>query len=374
MRKYFGYYMLLIFMVFIWACSDDSTIIEIDDDNNTPVAVTFSRAELLENWADNIIIPSYEAFIVSFTAFEASFENFRSEPTTESFNALRTAWEAAYISWQHISMFEIGPAETDGLRLNINTFPADVTLIESQIESGIYNFDLSSTRDTKGFPALDYLFNGREDNLAVFTDPITSDSNMIYTNDVIADMGTRARTVLAAWQSDFRDEFIASDGSSSVASVDRLTNDYIFYYERFLRAGKMGIPAGVFSGNVAPNTIEALYQDGLSNILFLEALDAVQDFFNGIQFNGGINGLGYDDYLETIDLGGELVNQINNQLNVARTEVSALDSFSSEIANNDPPIDMLMAYDEVQRVVVLIKTDLLSLLSIDVDFVDADGD
>ena len=52
----------------------------------------------------------------------------------------------------------------------------------------------------------------------------------------------------------------------------------------------------------------------------------------------------------------------------------ALDSFLSEIQNNNPPTDLLMAYDEVQRVVPLVKTDMFSLLSIDVDFVDADGD
>lgn len=136
----------------------------------------------------------------------------------------------------------------------------------------------------------------------------------------------------------------------------------------------MGIPAGVFTGNVAPNTLEALYQEGLGNDLFLEGLDAVQDFFNGVEFNSGTNGIGFDDYLQTVTSGSELVTEINNQLDTARSAVQGLDSFASEIENNDPPIAMLTAYDEVQRIVPLIKTDMFSLLSIDVDFVDADGD
>ncbi len=366
MKKF--WFLSALMAAIIWSCSSDGG--ETDGGMEDDVApVVFDRALLLANWADNIIIPSYQNFVADFSTLETNFGNFSTEPTAENLSAVRTAWETAYRSWQRISMFEIGPAETDGLRLNVNTYPADTIIINNQIVSGTYNFDLPATRDTKGFPALDYLFNGREDNLAVFTDAGTGGSNLAYTNDVIADIGTRVRAVLATWESSFRDSFVASDGSSATASVDLFANDFVFYYERFLRAGKMGIPAGVFTGEVAPNTIEARYQEGLSNALFLEGLDAVQDFFNG-----GANGVGFDDYLRTITSGNELVERINSQFSAARTAVASLDSFSSEIENNDPPIVMIMAYDEVQRLVPLLKTDMFSLLSIDVDFVDADGD
>jgi len=364
-------------MLLVWACSSDPTgstddIVPTDDVDPTPV--TFDRATLLTNWADNIIVPSYQAFVTSFEAFETDFETFSNERSATNLVALQASWEVAYRAWQRVSMFEIGPAEQDGLRLNVNTYPTDVSLVENQIETGSYNFDLASTRDTKGFPALDYLLHGQDDALATFTNAVNGNSYITYTSDVIADIGNRARTVLTTWETDFRDSFVGNDGSSSSASVDRMTNDFVFYYEKFLRAGKMGIPAGVFSGTVAPNTIEAFYMEGLSNELFLEGLDAVQDFFNGIAFNGGANGVGYDDYLQTLPSGNQLVENINTQLDTARTAVLALDSFFSEIENNAPPTAMLMAYDEVQRIVPLVKTDMFSLLSIDVDFVDADGD
>ena len=35
---------------------------------------------------------------------------------------------------------------------------------------------------------------------------------------------------------------------------------------------------------------------------------------------------------------------------------------------------MLVAYDEIQKGVVFMKTDMLQSLSISVDYVDADGD
>ncbi len=54
--------------------------------------------------------------------------------------------------------------------------------------------------------------------------------------------------------------------------------------------------------------------------------------------------------------------------------VSTLDSFRIEIENNNPATDMLLAYDEVQRIVPLLKVDMVSAMSISIDFVDADGD
>ena len=382
--KNYWYFSIFIFAV-IWACSSDGDDPATDDSQGTDdttddvVTVTFSRAELLENWADNIIIPSYQAFMVDFEAMEAAFDTFQADRTVQNFDTLRAAWMDAYMEWQHISLFENGPAETDGLRLNINTFPTDVALLESQVASGTYNFDLASVRDTKGFPALDYLFNGLDIDgdgpLATFTDSTTGDAYVTYTADVISDIGTRVAAVLAAWTGGFRDTFVASDGSSATSSVDRMTNDFIFYFERFLRAGKMGIPAGIFAnGVVAPNTIEAFYSEGLSNQLFLEGLDAVQDFFNGVRVEDGVDGIGFDDYLQSIAASNGLDTTINSQFNSARTAVMALGSFLSEIENNDPPLEFIAAYDEVQRNVAFIKTDMFSFLSIDVDFVDADGD
>ena len=54
--------------------------------------------------------------------------------------------------------------------------------------------------------------------------------------------------------------------------------------------------------------------------------------------------------------------------------VEALDPFLEEIENNNPPTDMLLAYDAVQLVVPLFKVDMVSAMSISIDFVDADGD
>jgi len=64
---------------------------------------------------------------------------------------------------------------------------------------------------------------------------------------------------------------------------------------------------------------------------------------------------------------------INNQFNLARTTAANLnDDFSEQVRTNNSL--MLNTYDELQKNVVLIKVDMLQAISVNVDFVDADGD
>ena len=370
----------LFLMVFIFACSSDNSDDSTPTDDDTG-EIAFSRAELLESWADTIIIPSYEAFTASLGTLNSALDTFVGDPNEVNLVALRTAWQDTYFVWQRVSMFETGPAESINYRLNINVYPTDVDQIEINVflDENDLNLDLPSNRDAKGLPALDYLLNGLANTdaeiIAIFNGP-NGNNYLTYTTLLVQDMTDLTDQVLSAWQGGFRDDFVNNDGSSANASADRYINDYIEYYERFLRAGKMGIPAGVFSGSVIPENLEARFKGDISNALFLEGLDAVQDFFNGIAFGSTTNGIGLDDYLMDLDAqidGQQLSTAINNQYNVARTAVSNLGSFQSEL-EVDPPIQMLLAYDEVQRIVPLIKVDMLSFLNINVDFQDADGD
>ena len=64
---------------------------------------------------------------------------------------------------------------------------------------------------------------------------------------------------------------------------------------------------------------------------------------------------------------------INNQFTIAENTISELnDNFSLQI--KDGLIKLLTTYDDIQKAVVLLKVDMLQILNINVDYVDADGD
>ena len=58
---------------------------------------------------------------------------------------------------------------------------------------------------------------------------------------------------------------------------------------------------------------------------------------------------------------------------IAKQKLSDLDeNFVNQIGSDN--LKFLITYDAIQEVVVLLKVDMLQLLSINVDYIDADGD
>ena len=122
--------------------------------------------------------------------------------------------------------------------------------------------------------------------------------------------------------------------------------------------------------------MEALFSGVYSKQLLLAGFQATRDFFSGRSTNGSIDGIGLDDYLDEVAIvnGTESVaTAIMNQWDLAQVEIDGLmDNFATQIEQDNN--SMLMAFDELQKAVVLLKVDMLQALNIQVDFVDADGD
>lgn len=105
----------------------------------------------------------------------------------------------------------------------------------------------------------------------------------------------------------------------------------------------------------------------------MEAIDAIQNFFNGRAYASGNNAKSLDDYLNSIKESEELSSMINSQYDAARSKISTLkDSFAEQVKTNN--VAMTETFDTIQLAVVLLKVDMLQALDISVDFVDADGD
>ncbi|WP_299128463.1 imelysin family protein [uncultured Winogradskyella sp.] len=364
----------ILIIALAWSCSDDSS----DTDTNTD---EFNRQAMLTNWADNIIVPSYTTFGIDVNALKAATDNFEAAPTEANFSTLRAAWQDAYISWQNVSMFNIGPAETVFFRSFINTYPTNTSSIDTNIETGNYNLQDINLNDAQGFPALDYLLFGLENTDNSILEKYTTDANssayITYLVDLVDRIKALTDSVILEWQTGYRDTFVNNDGSSSNSSTNSLVNDWMEYYERIFRNGKIGFPAGVFSGgNIEADKVEAFYKKDLSKTLCLEALDALQGFFNGDAINGLGNGESLEDYLNflnTMKEGDDLSTLINTQFNASRDAITTLnDNFYQQIITDNNA--MLNAFEILQANVVLLKSDMFSALSIAVEFNSGDGD
>ncbi|MCB2380269.1 imelysin family protein [Hymenobacter sp. BT635] len=360
---------LLLLSVGIFSCQKDP-----GTDTPEPGAGP-DRKALLTYWADSLVKPGYQRFNTKLTTLKAKTTAFTAAPTAATLLEARQAWASAYVEWQKVELYEFGPAEQVSLRNRFNIYPADVAGINRNISAGTYDFELSTAIPQQGFPALDYLLNGiATSDAAIAQQYATSAAHRRYLTDVVAKMEQTFGTVYSQWNGSYRDTFVGNTGTDASSSLSRVVNAYSLYFERFLRAGKIGIPAGTMSGTPLPEKMEAYYHRGALPLqLATTAHATVQAFFNGRAGQPSLKS--YLDALGAKDsrTGQGLAGLINTQFGVSFQQLSSLGpDLHATFTSRNP--DAVASYNEMQKAVRLLKVDMTSALSVTVTYVDNDGD
>lgn len=399
MRKYFTLLPLIILLISIQCSSemDDTENLVIDEIATTEKIISnnttdnsnsntssndelnsFDHTEMLTNWVDNIIIPSITNFDNSLEIFKESATTFVNAPTTETLSNLKEAWLSSFLKWQHVEMFDIGLSEEIYYKNRINLYPTNVERIENNISTLNYDLDEPVNFSAQGLNSIDYLLFGIGENEVEIISKF-SDENLNYgkyLTDLVDKMVSLTYEIKSSWSDEYKSSFISSTDNTASSSINKVVNDFIYYFEKGYRANKIGIPAGVFSDKPLPDRVEAYYGKNYSKILALEATNAVNYFFNGNYSNDTESkGLSIKDYLDYLEADKEekLSEKINSQLEKIKTKVSELNTnFSEQVSQEN--LKMLIAYDVIQANVVFLKVDMLQVLNISVDYVDADGD
>ena len=364
------YIYLLLISCIIFSCSTDTN--ENDSIDN------YNRIAILENLTNNIIIPSYEQLQSKMIQLNISSFDFKASQNSSNLTALRKSWKETYIAWQYVEMFNIGKAEEIDFNKAMNTYPCNTTIINQNISNSQYNLSSSdySSWSSQGLPAVDYMLYGLDNdsnNILNIYYGNDGEKYLNYLEDIISQMLDNTNKVTEYWKNN-KDLIISSNGNTATSSLNLLTNDFIYFYEKGIRANKIGIPCGRWDNwDTYPIGVEAYYRKDLSKRLTLAAINSSKQFFSGIGLNTGIDGQSFDDYLNDINGDNDLTNDIINKLTTAEEKINSLDNnFTLQMSTDNTK--MVEAYDALQKVVVHLKTDMLISLSITVDYADADGD
>ena len=375
--RFFKIFISIALISFSISCTEN-------DNQQNSTSDNYDRSALLTNVVDNIIIPAHQRFQEELTLLTENLSEFNSNRDIETLENLQLQFVETYKYWQHIEMFNIGYAEEIYYASKMNIYPTNVSRIVDNISGESFDLDNNPNQySAQGFPALDYLLFGLGENnfeiLDIYLDNQNDNPTLNYLSLLVAKMQANTTDVINYWTNN-RQEFINSSGNSASSSLNMLANDFVYYYEKGFRANKIGIPAGVWSG-LLPQNVEAYYKKDISKILAKEALSACIKFFNGTHFDGQSYGDGFYDYLAYLDdtnyssssmfigLNDDIVSTFSN----ADEKLNSLDNnFVSQIESNN--MQMLEAYDAIQQGVVRLKTNMLSILGISVDYYDADGD
>lgn len=369
-----SFYSVLVVCLII-ACSSDTEddIIQINE---------FDRSEILTNYVDNIIIPRHNDFKSEIDNLKIAVDEFVESPISSTYDNLHNQWLITYKKWQHIEMFNIGKAEEINFLNTINTYPVDELRINENIDSRKFNLTSSNDWSCQGLSGIDYMLHGIDNSKENVILKYSNNSNYgEYLKNLLDIIINNTDQVVNHW-SENKNSFVNSSGNSNTSSLNMLTNDFVYYFEKGLRTNKIGIPVGYFSGgNVFPDKVEAYYSsknsfNDVSKELAKEALIASENLFIGRSSSGskGPSLKTYLDYIYSADVNkNNLSPIILSNFQSANDAINELDkSFINQI--NSDKSKMLNAFDKLQALVVNMKTDMLSILSIQVDYIDADGD
>ncbi|HET6227192.1 MAG TPA: imelysin family protein [Bacteroidia bacterium] len=367
---------LSLFSLLIVQCKKKSH----DEDLNS--GDSFDKEAMLANYADNIIFPAYTNFKYAVDSLDKTTDNFVKDPTPINLQALQVFFVKAYIRYQSVSTFELGPADGELFRSSANIFPCDTTKINSKISIG--NFDLSTVSDidAKGFPALDFLlFNSKQNStiiLSRFTTAGNAENAKKYLSTVVAELKHKSDVIYNGWSAtggNYIATFKNNLGSSVGSSLGLMINQFNLNFEN-LKNARVGIPLGKKSlGIIYPNKVEAFYS-GQSFAMALEQIKSIEDVYLGRGANG-IDGLGFEDYLialKTEHPSGQLSDVIKAKISAIKQELLKFQGgvFSEMITQDPAQFENL--YQQIFQLTVLIKVDMPSAFGVMITYEDNDGD
>lgn len=350
-------------MLFTMGCKDDT--------NDSSAAGAFDRKLLLENFADNIIIPYWGQMKTATDALNTAADALTATPNAGTLQAAQTAWTNAYTAWLYCNSFNYGPGEKPIFGMvneNIGTWPVNMGVVESRIAAADFKFD-DFRRDSRGLLTVEYL---------LFT-PNAVDSFTVSTNrrqylqKVIADIKTWVDENNTGWAT-YRNAFVANTDKSAGSPTSMLYNEFVKSYEA-IKNFKIGLPAGKRAGQTQaePQLCEAYYS-GQSVKFIKEHFKAVERMWRGIGANG-TDGIGFDDYLDKVTGGNALKTETLAQLTAvynANSGFANTEILSQMVTNDVARVDAL--HTEYQKMTRFFKSDLSSLLGIAITFSSGDGD
>ncbi len=346
----------------------------VDDGRGTAeegiTADTFDFVAMFVNYADNIIIPNYQAVAEradTLSATTGPLANYcaaiGTANETTALTAAETAWSDLQAAIQQSESHVIGPAADNGesLRNRLNSYQAG-ELSTCGIDQSVVlasqdpNFDVAGrTVNQRSIAAVEYLLFNQDLTHTCpsqITETATWDARSAderktlrceYAVKVSEDIATTADTLVNAWSTDsgnYRSTFV--NPNNIAASLEALS-DAMFYMDVEVKDSKLGIPTGISnscSGFSCAEDVESPYsQTSLQNIR--NNLVAFEQMLTGG------NGLGFDDIIVQADvseLNDRFVTNISDAIGNIDSQTTSLFTQASNIVDAQDEADCNNAF------------------------------
>jgi len=357
---------------------------------------SFDRRGMLDNLANNLLVPTYEAFAGAAATLESGVQDYcASLGTAGEAAALATAqvsWRATMDAWQLAEAMLLGPAAMNErtLRERVYSWPTiSSCAVDQEVEAyrlAPTSFDIGTRlNNRRGLDAIEYLlFAPSLDHTCSvqvapvgwneLADDLRATARCGYGELAAADVAAQAVVITTAWSpagGDFVGDLsgAGTEGSSFATAQEavNVVSDALFYLDGEVKDMKLAEPAGI-----TINTCDSVQAPCLEELESLFAQHSRQNVAQNLLgfsrlFHGdaldGTSGLGFDDFL--IELGApELAATMSTDIEEAMNEVDVLtESLREALVSNYEQVVVIHA--ATRDITNSLKSQFLTVLGLD---------
>jgi uncharacterized protein len=373
--------LILSLLIFAQSCDDDL-------DPNRDKFSTFDRKEMLQSLATNIIRPGLDSVLIELTSLEQRVQAFVASPNEATLAGAQLQWIAAARAWKRVEFFKLGLLdESLPMLAKVDVGAADPVKRTEQISSDELDQALASASaitveyidaqpaTLQGYPVLEFLLFRNSASVVVgdYTVGANAEQRKAYLLAATQNLRQKIASLVADWAGGYVITFSSEDGRDIGSSLGMLVNDLAFLTEG-IKNEKVGRPLGFRTAGVKhPEAVEARLS-GQSIQFILENLTGIERAITGD--NGGFPGTGLDallDHLEAKFGDTDLSDLILQQIQVIRQKISTITTSLPDAVRSNPTVVQEL-YDELKKLVVLIKVDMTNNIGVMITYTDNDGD
>ncbi|MEE9362158.1 MAG: imelysin family protein [Cellulophaga sp.] len=331
-----------------------------DDENPTPDVAADYAAEIT-NVANNIIIETYKTLNGKAAKLETAVNNFVIGDNAK-FEDVKTAWREARVPWEQSEGFLYGPVDSEGIDPAIDSWPVDVTAINTLLNGGspITSTVLATNNNTRGFHTMEYFIWGL-DGFKSAND--LTERDVEYLMAATVDFKSKTQELYDGWVSgggNYVANFInaGKSGSKYTSHAVALTEfvDGMITIANEVGTGKIETPLNGASGSAAPEEEESRFSHN-SKVDFANNMRSIQNVYLGDY--GAIVGLGLTDIVAELD--AEMDAEIKNKIAETIAKIEAIPGTFTNAIENDRS-DVAAAQEAVKSLEALLNSKLKPLI------------
>ena len=343
-------------LVLLISCSSD----------NTEPTNSFNVKQLRVDIINSVEAPAVAGFSESITQLNNSIVTFANTANEQNLKLLKEAWKQAAANYSLIEVLNIGDIKDSFIQTAFFSWNANESAIESYIASTneiskeAFN---SVATNTRGLSAIEFLIY--EKPLAETLEDFKNTRRLEYLKTLGENLVEKVTAYTSLWHN-FKDTFVENNATGINGGVNQVVNSMYALLED-VKSFKIGEPAGIEKTTIVDATLLQAEKSNYSLFLIEKNLEGVKKLYFG-------NENGLDDYVSSITNNQELNNKIELQFELINTLISELKitSLKEAIFNEKEKVSNL--YTTVRELLILIKSDVASTLSVTITVTDNDGD